>query len=186
MRKTSSFLAAVLLSLASCAYVRVHAQDASNESSPAKPKVVQAYRLDFSFNEFEGDKRINTRHYSMDLTSNESNEIKIGSRLPVTSFVSSKDTGSGSAYQYVDVGTSIWARLNSANGDEQQLVVRGEVSSADFPTQGSNSYSAPVVRQIKIEGSTLLDLGKPLLVGSADDPSSTRRFQLEVTVSKLR
>jgi hypothetical protein len=29
-------------------------------------------------------------------------------------------------------------------------------------------------------------LGKPMLLGSVDDPNSKRQFQLEVTVTKLR
>jgi len=43
-----------------------------------------------------------------------------------------------------------------------------------------------VVRQIKISGDTLLIIGKPILIGSVDDPNSRRQFQLEVTVTKLR
>jgi len=29
-------------------------------------------------------------------------------------------------------------------------------------------------------------MGKPLVVGSVDDPSSKKQFQLEVTVTKLK
>ncbi len=45
---------------------------------------------------------------------------------------------------------------------------------------------APVIRQIKITGDTLLAIGKPILIGSVDDPNSKRQFQLEVTVTKLK
>jgi hypothetical protein len=38
-----------------------------------------------------------------------------------------------------------------------------------------------VVRQIKIDGDTLLVTGKPIMIGSVDDPNSKRQFQLEVT-----
>jgi hypothetical protein len=44
----------------------------------------------------------------------------------------------------------------------------------------------PVVRQIKINGDTLLVLGKPIVIGSVDDPNSNKQFQLEVTVTKLK
>jgi hypothetical protein len=43
-----------------------------------------------------------------------------------------------------------------------------------------------VVRQFKINASTLALPGKPMVVGSVDDPNSKRQFQLEVTVTKLR
>jgi hypothetical protein len=68
------------------------------------------------------------------------------------------------------------------HGDELMLVVRGEVSNLDTDTVGS----LPVVRQIKISGDTLLVVGKPIMIGSADDPNSKRQFQLEVTVTKLK
>jgi len=187
MLKRTGIIMAVVLCLC-CAALSARAQEASNEAGIAKPNLVQPYRLDFSFNELEGDKRINTRHYSMNLTSKEPNEIKIGSRVPVTTFVNSKDSGAGTQFQYIDVGTSIWAQLRPiANSNEEELVVRGEISSLDSsPEAGSGPDAAPVIRQIKISGSTLVVEGKPLIVGSMDDPTSKRQFQLEVTVTKLR
>lgn len=162
-----------------CVALNARAQETSNEAKSAKPKIVRAYRLDFSFSELEGDKKTNTRHYSMNLTSDESNEIKIGSRVPVT-------TGNNQ-YQYIDVGTNIWAQLKPIpNSDEQELAVRSEISNLDLSPQSGKSLDAPVIRQIKISGSTLLVEGKPLMVGSMDDPTSKRQFQLEVTVTRLR
>ena len=58
--------------------------------SPAKAhtkaeKPLNAYRLDFSVNEIEDGKKINTRQYSMNLNADDANEIKIGTRVPVES-----------------------------------------------------------------------------------------------------
>lgn len=190
MRTKASFFASVVICLLCCAVLRTRAQEASNEAKSPKPKIIQPYRLDFSFNELEGDKTINTRHYSMNLTSSESNEIKIGSRVPVTTFVNNKDSGAGTQFQYIDVGTNIWAQLKPiANTDEQELIVRSEVSSVDAnsaPGVGQAADLGPVIRQMKISGSTILVEGKPLIVSSMDDPTSKRQFQLEVTVTKLR
>ena len=44
----------------------------------------------------------------------------------------------------------------------------------------------PTIRQMKIESSTVATVGKPMVIGSVDDPNSKRQFQLEVTVTKLR
>src|SRR5215831_123701 len=49
-----------------------------------KPTTIEPYRLDFSFNELENGKKTNVRHYSIILTAGSSNEIKIGSRVPVS------------------------------------------------------------------------------------------------------
>lgn len=158
------------------------AAQGENESSDAQNKVIKPYRLDFSLNEVEDGKVINTRHYSMNLTQGESNEIKIGTRVPVA-------TGGGSAtaiqYQYLDVGTRIDARLG-ALGEDTKLHVNSDVSNLDTTPERTGPVAAPIIRQIKIEGSTLLVVGKPILIGSVDDPNSKRQFQLEVTVTKLR
>jgi hypothetical protein len=180
-------MTAVVLCMLCCGASLTRAQEASSEAKPAKTKVVQAYRLDFSFNELDGDKKINTRHYSMNLTSDQPNEVKIGSRVPVTTFVNNKDSGAGTQFQYIDVGTNIWANVKPiANSDEQELVVRSEISNLDLSPQAGNSVNAPVIRQMKISGSTMLVEGKPLILGSMDDPTSKRQFQLEVTVTQLR
>lgn len=187
MFKTTGSMIAVILCLLGSAVSRTGAQETSNETKSANTRIVQAYRLDFSFNESEADKKINSRHYSMNLTSDNANEIKIGSRVPVTTFVNSKDSGAGTQFQYIDVGTNIWAQLRPVpNRDEQELVVRSEISNIDLSPQAGSTANAPVIRQIKISGSTLLVEGKPLIVGSMDDPTSKRQFQLEVTVTRLR
>ncbi len=162
-------------------------QDGSKESKaePAKVQPVQPYRLDFSFNELADGKILNTRHYSMNLTPGTTDMIKIGTRVPVAS----GSTQSGSAptqYQYIDVGTNIQSQLRE-HGDELQLVVRSEISNLDLTTTTERAvYLPPVVRQMRIEGDTLLVIGKPIMIGSVDDPNSKRQFQLEVTVTKLK
>ena len=188
MLKRTGLATAVTLCLLCGAVPRTRAQEASSEAKPAKPKIVQAYRLDFSFNEIEGDKKVNTRHYSMNLASDSSNDLKIGSRVPVTTFVNNKDSGSGNQVQYIDVGTNISAQvITRPNSDEPELNIRCEVSSLDLNTQsGTGPDTNPVIRQMKIVGNILLVEGEPLLVGSMDDPTSKRQFQLEVTVSRLR
>jgi type II secretory pathway component GspD/PulD (secretin) len=138
---------------------------------------VHAYRLDFSMNELEDGKKINTRQYSLNLNADESNEIKIGTRIPV-------DAGQNT-FQYIDVGTNIWARI-SERSDGVALSVHAENSNLAVPEQGELRADRPVIRQLKISAGTLAQLGKPMVVGSVDDPNSKRQFQLEVTVTKLK
>lgn len=159
------------------------AKDSGAEAS--RNKSVQPYRLDFSFNEIADGKTVNTRHYSMNLVAGNPNEIKIGTRVPVA--VSSSPTApSPMQYQYLDVGTNIWSQLRE-HSDELSLAVRAEVSNLDVTTgDHAGAFLPPVVRQIKIDGETLLVVGKPLLIGSVDDPNSKRQFQLEVTITRLK
>ncbi len=159
----------------------VSAQDA--KSSPEAEKVQSAYRLDFSVNELEDGKKINSRQYSMNSRSLDGNEIKIGTRVPV-------EVKQGE-FQYLDVGTNIWCRLRDQGdmpglGSNVSLNVRAELSNFALPDPQAAQQFHPVVRQLKIEASTVATPGKPLLVGVVDDPNSRRQFQLEVTVSKLK
>jgi len=185
MRKTIAVLIAVMTVGLWLSPRPAHAQEGSKETNstqPAKPKPpVEPYRLDFSLNEVMDGKVLNTRHYSLELTAGESNEIKIGTRVPVST---GTDHGASTQFQYIDIGTNIWAELRG-HGDEWLLVVRSEISNMDTES-GERTGFAPIIRQIKISGDTLLVVGKPLLIGSVDDPNSKRQFQLEVTVTKLR
>ena len=153
---------------------------------------VQAFRLDFSFNELADGKKVNTRHYSLDLTSGSKNQLKIGTRVPVaTGVVGTDPLVSNTQWQYVDVGTRIWASLFPRPGGDLELQVDSEISNLDVPqSQNRNPASFadahPVVRQLQIGGTTLLETGKAILIGTMDDPNSTRQFQLEVTATKLR
>ncbi len=150
------------------------------EEKPAKmeeEKPVHAYRLDFSVKELEDGKVINTRQYSMNLQAGDADEIKIGTKVPV-------ETGQNQ-YQYIDVGTSISSRIED-RPDGIPLSVKAEISNFAIPEQSTGHELHPLIRQLQIKASTLAQLGKPMIVGSVDDPNSKRQFQLEVTVNKLR
>ena len=193
MKRRMMFLAvaAALLGNTLCL---VRAQN-SEESSPEKPSAEknakpgqqgwtpQAYRLDFSFNELEDGKKINTRHCTLNLTAGSANEVKIGTRVPVVTGASPAMPATN--YQYMEVGTRIWASIVVEGGAELRLDVRSEVSNFDMST-GRDHPQVPVVRQVQINGTTRLVTGKPILVGSMDDPNSNRQFQLETTVTKLQ
>jgi len=119
------------------------------------------------------------------LTAGESNEIKIGTRVPLVS-ASNPNVSATSQWQYLDVGTNIWAQLRE-HRNEWFLLVRSDVSNLDTSNESEHAKVLnPIVRQIKISGSTLLVVGKPILIGSMDDPNSKRQFQLEVTATNTK
>ena len=145
------------------------------ESAKASEKPQSAYRLDFSVNEMENGKKINTRQYSMNLNAGDSNSIKIGTRVPV-------ETKQGE-FTYLDVGTNIWSRIRELENG-LGLEVRAEIS--NFAMNNQENNLRPLLRQMQINGSTLATVGKPLVIGSVDDPNSKRQFQLEVMATKLK
>jgi hypothetical protein len=189
MRK-STILLAVILAWAMLSGTGASAQEPApkaatqSESSEGKnksqgwDKPLEEYHLDFSLNEIEDGKKINSRQYSMNVATNEGNEIKIGTRVPVES--------KEGEFQYLDVGTSLFARIGEMRG-QTELTVRAETSSFAIPEPNSEKRDLhPIIRQLKMGGTALLPLTKTVVIGSADDPNSKRQFQLEVTVTKLR
>lgn len=149
----------------------------SKASSEVTDKPASAYRLDFSVNEREDGKTINTRQYSMNLNAGDSNTVKIGTKVPAEA--------KQGEMTYIDVGTSIWARLKERD-NSLVVEVRSEFSNFATPDQANRSNSMPLLRQFQISASTVALLGKPIVVGSVDDPNSKRQFQLEVTVTRLK
>ena len=156
----------------------LHAQaSAPTSRTPEKPAV--AFRLDFSINELSDGKKVNVRHYSMNQTeedfAREFKDLKIGTRVPVEA--------GANQFQYIDIGTNISSRLYT-KANALTLDVHAEISNLPAPDPTAK-LSQPLIRQIVISGSMILIPGKPIIVGSVDDPNSNREFQLEVTATKL-
>ena len=149
----------------------------SKVSCESVDKPAAAYRLDFSVNEIDESKKVNTRQYSMNLNTGDANALKIGTRVPVEA--------KQGEFQYIDVGTNIWAKLKERDNN-LMLEVRAEISNFAIPDQANRSNSMPLLRQIQINGSTVVFPGKMTAVGSVDDPNSKRQFQLDVTVTRLK
>src|ERR1700676_3289020 len=103
--------------------------DSSKSTTLESSKPVEAYRLDFSVNELEDGKKINTRQYSMNLNANDANEIKIGTRVPV-------DSGH-EQFQYLDVGTSIWCRIGERS-EGIPMAVRADISTFAIPDHATH------------------------------------------------
>lgn len=160
----------------------LHAQEEENKSTSEantgkaeRPnKLVHAYRVDFAISELQEGKEINIRHYSMDLNSGPWTQIKIGTRVPVAA--------THDSFQYVDLGTSLDCEIGE-QGEDLSLDVRSDFSSLSSPEE---RIGQPIIRQIKINGRTLAVPGKPIVIGSVDDPNSNRQFQLEATVTRLK
>jgi hypothetical protein len=177
MSRTRTIWSAIVVGFALClAASASRAQESTKPLAEAREKPINAYRLDFLVNEVEDGKKINSRQYSMNLNSGDFGQVKIGTRVAVEA--------KQGEFQYLDVGTSIKAR-----GREQDnsllLDFWCDISNFALPGQ-ENSNTHPALRQLQINGNTIVLLGKSMVVGSVDDPNSKREFQLEVTASRLK
>ena len=160
-----------------------HTSDQASETRPQKP--VSGYKLEFILSELEDGKKINARTYSM-LAQDDGtlNKLRIGSRIPVpeSPFVQANPT----QYQFHDIGVNIDCRLQE-RGSGLMMDTTIDTSNISQPTEQSNSpHLPPVVHQLRAEIRTLINPGKVALLSSMDDPTSKRKFDIEVTATKLK
>jgi|SRR5215469_1165733 len=169
---------AVALALGISGAVRVTAQE--NKSEAAAPKPAGAYRVQFVFSEMQDGKTVNSRSYEMLAQAGQLNKIRAGARMPVSS-------PGGANFQYLDIGMNIDCRVEDRDGGIG-LNITADSSSFTFPETDKAIYAPgqPIVQQFRSQVDTVVSPGKPTLVSSMDDPSSKRRFQLEVTASRVR
>lgn len=149
-------------------------QDAQPSTKP-----ISVYRVEFVFNELQDGKQINSRRYEMLAKADETNRLRIGSRVPVST------TGGG--FQYLDVGMNMDCRVAESEG---KILLNITADSSGFALPQGKSVEAvsgqPVILQMRFGVDTVVLPGKPTLVSSMDDPSSNSRFQLEVTATKVK
>jgi hypothetical protein len=142
------------------------------------------YRLDYVLREMDGSKEISKRTYSVtSKTDGSYKQLRTGTRVPV---IMGEPVNGRPQYQYMDVGINIDTQTRE---DEAGLMVEvtAEMSSiaASEGAQATPSLP-PLVRQQKVGGAVPVTPGKSTLVFSADEPTSSRRFELSVTATSLR
>jgi hypothetical protein len=158
-------------------------ESAAQNGNGAVNKPLNVYRLDFALSEFADGKKVNTRNYTITAREDEMNKLRSGARYPVaTATVEKNET----QYQYVDIGVSIDCRVVERgaylelNAVVDSSVIEGaDVHAAAYPSIG------PVIGQMKSDIRSLIRPGIATMVSSMEDPASKRRFQLDVTATKV-
>jgi len=144
-----------------------------------------AYRLAYTISEFDGDRLVGKQHYSMIVVSGGRTTLRSGSKIPIAT--GSTDSGKGDSqtqFTYLDLGLNFDASLDdSVDG----MRLRSKIERSSIPEDKTIAgVTEPVIRQSVLEGTSLLAPGKPLLLGSMDTPSSTRRLEIEVVMDPVK
>ena len=147
----------------------------------AEPKY---FHLDFVVKELEAGKTINSRAYTMTVsTDGGRTSVRSGNKVPVpTEQRHGPGAPNNTQFTYVDVGTNIDCWNSKEMQGQLTLWVIAEVSSAaDAP-----DAPGPVIRQVKWNAPVIVPLRKATVIFSSDDPSSKRQMQLELTASPIK
>ena len=140
------------------------------------------YKLEFVVKEVEGPKVLNARAYSMTVSSDSSSpasSIRTGSKVPMASSPGS------SQFTFFDLGVNIDCRSIKPAQNELSLIVTADVSSMQLESPPS-AASQPVIRQNRWSSVVIVPIKKPTVIFSADDLTTKRQMQLELTATPIR
>ena len=166
-----------ILALFILTFTQLHAQEAKPQPQ------ISTYKLDYTFSELQDAKRINTRSYTVLVRSTDRGSIRLGNRVPI--MVETSKEGSNQM-QYLDIGVNIDCRVEPASESDITLFTNVESTSAAPEQPGENRTGSPVLRQLRYQLNNTVSLNKPTILATADEPDGTRRFQIEVTATKVR
>jgi len=168
MRISTWIMAAALL----CPGMAVHAQDSST------------YKVDFTIRD-TGDAGGKTgRKYSLLVNPGHKTTFKVGNRVPVANAAMTNGTQVNTQFTYIDVGVNIDCVVNDNNSN---LTLHGDldISTAVMPEKGPNVIQVPTISQIRLNLDTKVAPGKPAVVASFDDPVTSRKFDLDVAITRM-
>jgi hypothetical protein len=141
------------------------------------------YRLEFKVNESEAGKKLRSRNYSLMTDGRETAKLGIETPAPAPS---QNDASSDKKQSHDSVaGRNIECRVVAENERTIELFVDTAFSNFSSTNSGKDAAGDSDPTQLHVRDRVILELGKPTLIGMADDPGSERTFQLEVTATRV-
>ena len=148
----------------------------------------KTYHITYTLTELDAGKTISTQHYSMLLGDGQHTSLKEGNKVPIATGSYSdgdlKANGIQTQFTYLDVGMNFDATI-SVSGASVQLKSKVEESSLDQPVTISG-VTEPVIRQSVLDGTSVLTLDKPAMLGTIDVPSSTHHIDIAAVVEQVK
>ena len=87
-------------------------------------------------------------------------------------------------FTYIDVGMNIDCVVDES-GSKFAMHADLDISTAVMPDKSPNAANAPTISQIRLSLDTTVAAGKPTVVASFDDPVTSRKFDIDVAITKL-
>jgi len=162
-------------------------EEKGKEVAAAEQKPVPAYRIEFNVREIENGKRLNSRNYLMVVENDSRGMVRVGNRVPYQSGQTSEKQ-----VQFQEIRMNIDCHPRE-RGENVALAINLDFTS--FPPlieEGSGgpivlrTESASVLRTESASVDPIVTLGKPTLVAGMDDVVTNRRYEIEVTATKVK
>ena len=144
-----------------------------------KTDTTTVYKVDFNIHDGRDSAAKPGRRYTLLVRNNNKSTFRVGDRIPYA-------TGSSpqaAQYSYLDTGVNIDCIARELS---EKVALYAEVDlSSVVPGARSTTGPNPTVTQTRLVINTVLTQGQPALVASFDDPVTTRKLDVEATVSKV-
>jgi hypothetical protein len=155
----------------------------SAKQSEAQLTPADSYKMEFTVNEMESGKKINSRSYLMLIRAEalpkwtDMKQLRMGSKVPY-------DTGPN-MYQFEDVGMNIDCRLLPMGSGKVAIGTNWEYSSIGSDQEVNHDTHRPAIRHVSSHVEAVVPLDKPTVIAEMDDVASTHRYVFEVKVTKI-
>jgi type II secretory pathway component GspD/PulD (secretin) len=147
-----------------------------------KPR--RKFRLTYIVVEMDGGKTVGTERYTLALLDGQRVTLKQGSKIPVQTGRYEKSSEAVEAQMtYLDVGVNFDSTV-TATAEGGMLRSKVEQSAVMLEDKASLPRH-PVVRQVVMEGASMLTEGKTTPLGILDVPGSTRRLEIEALLERV-
>jgi hypothetical protein len=188
--KRHAALAVILITFLIAGCSAASAQEEPKPAPKPEPKLTNWYKVEITLNEFQDGKKINTRSYTMETEENaRTAAVEVGDRVPIVTggpARAEEDKLLNVQFQYLDVGLNIRANVLERQG-RLALTVAVDQSGVGTPAEPLRiAPNQPIIRKLKMENTTFVTLGKPMLIASVDDPGkANHKYTVDATVTKL-
>lgn len=168
----------LLAAVALATLAPLHAQS-SKETAPL-------YKVEINFRDGNDTASMTDRRYTMLVSDSRKATLKVGSRHPAVSGSIEPAAGSPASTQitYLDVGVNIECFVQGAGG---RATIHSTLDLSNIgPAEGAlvAGVRNPTIRQTRLDLETIVELGKPTVIATIDDPLTARKLQVETTITK--
>jgi type II secretory pathway component GspD/PulD (secretin) len=151
----------------------------------------KTYRVTYTLTELDAGKTVSTQHFSMLLCDGEHTTMKEGNKIPIATGTYANGVAATSPsseiqtqFTYLDVGMNFDTTI-AVSGNSVRLKSKVEDSSLDQPVTIAG-VTEPVVRQSVLDGTSVLTLDKPFMLGTIDIPNTARHMDIAVLIEPIK